>query len=120
MYVCPTSAQRCFRYGYRRRKDNTFYLGNHFVWLAKYGFKVQFNIIKYKYVKEIHFCVIFLAKKFVLSMIVCIFAPSVLAKPLIKAQPTTNREQCQTYLNIAEVRRRKRFLEAQIVRGVFY
>ena len=33
-----------------------------------------FNIIKYKYVKEIHFLVIFLAKKFVLSMIIRIFA----------------------------------------------
>ena len=33
-----------------------------------------FNIIKYKYVKEIHFCDIFLAKKFVLSMIIRIFA----------------------------------------------
>ena len=34
------------------------------------------------------------------------FAPSVLAKPLNNAKPTTNREQCQTCLNIAEVRRR--------------
>ena len=33
-----------------------------------------FNIIKYKYVKEIHFYDIFLAKKFVLSMIIRIFA----------------------------------------------
>ena len=24
MYVCPTSAHRDFRYGYRRYKDNTF------------------------------------------------------------------------------------------------
>ena len=45
-------------------------LENHFVWLAKYDFKVRFNIIKYKYVKEFHFCVIFLAEKFVLSMII--------------------------------------------------
>ena len=37
-------------------------------------FNVWFNIIKYKYVKEFHFCVIFLAKKFVLSMIIRIFA----------------------------------------------
>ena len=44
------------------------------------------KIIKYKYVKEIHFCVIFLAKKFVLSMIIRIFASSVLAKPLNNAQ----------------------------------
>ena len=43
-------------------------------------------IIKYKYVKEIYFCMIFLAQKFVLSMIVRIFAASVLAKPLNNAQ----------------------------------
>ena len=49
---------------------------------------------------------IFLAQKFVLSMIIRIFAASVLAKPLKNAKPTTNREQFQTCLNIAEVRRR--------------
>ena len=38
------------------------------------------------YVKEFHFCVIFLAEKFVLSMIIRIFAASVLAKPLNNAQ----------------------------------
>ena len=43
-------------------------------------------IIKYKYVKEIYFCMIFLAQKFVLSMIIRIFAASVLAKPLNNAQ----------------------------------
>ena len=41
------------------------------------------------------------------------------AKPLNDAQPTTNREQCQTCLNIAEVRRRKRLLEVQMC-GSFY
>ena len=51
-----------------------------------YDFKAWFNIIKYEYAKEIHFCVIFLAKQFVSSMIVCIFAASVLAKPLNNAQ----------------------------------
>ena len=35
---------------------------------------VWFNTIKYKYIKEIYFCVIFLAQKFVLSIIICIFA----------------------------------------------
>ena len=39
-----------------------------------------------KLVKEIHFCVAFLANKFVLSMIIRIFAASVLAKPLNNAQ----------------------------------
>ena len=37
-------------------------------------------------IKEIHFCVIFLTKKFVLSIIIRIFAESVLAKPLNNAQ----------------------------------
>ena len=52
----------------------------------KYDFKVWFNIIKYEYVKEFHFCVIFLAEKFVLLMITRIFAPSVPTKPLNNAQ----------------------------------
>ncbi len=43
-------------------------------------------IIKYKYVKEIHFCVIFLAEKFVFSMIIRIFAAREPAKPLNDAQ----------------------------------
>lgn len=37
-------------------------------------------------VKEFHFCVIFLAKKFVLSMIIRIFAAREPAKPLNDAQ----------------------------------
>jgi hypothetical protein len=32
------------------------------LWWKKYDFKVRFNIIKYKYVKEFYFCVIFLLK----------------------------------------------------------
>ena len=35
---------------------------------------VWFNTIKYKYVKDIQFCMIFLAKKFILSMIIRVFA----------------------------------------------
>lgn len=58
----------------------------HFVWLAKYDFKLQFSIVKYKDVKDIHFCVILLTKKFVLSMIIRIFAASVPTKPLNDAQ----------------------------------
>ena len=54
--------------------------------LVNNDFKVRFNIVKYKYVKEFHFCVIFLAKKFVLSMSIRIFVASVLAKPLNDAQ----------------------------------
>jgi hypothetical protein len=49
-----------------------------------------YNNVGHKYglarCQRIHFCVIPLAKKFVLSMIVCIFAASVLAKPLNNAQ----------------------------------
>ena len=47
---------------------------------------VWFNTIKYKYIKEIYFCVIFPAKKFVLSMIIRIFAAREPAKPLNDAQ----------------------------------
>ena len=43
-------------------------------------------IVKYKYVKGIYYCVIFLAEKFVFSMIIRIFTASVLAKPLNNAQ----------------------------------
>ena len=42
-------------------------------WQEKCDIKPWFNIIKYKYVEEILFVVIFFAKKFVLSMIVRIF-----------------------------------------------
>ena len=42
-------------------------------------------IIKHKSVKEIHFCVIFHSKKFVFSMIICIFAVLVPAEPLYNA-----------------------------------
>ena len=47
---------------------------------------VRFNTIKYKYIKEIYFCVNFLAQKFVLSIIIRIFAASVPTKPLNDAQ----------------------------------
>ena len=43
------------------------------------------NPNQYKYVKEFHFYVIFLAKKFVLSMIIRIFAALVPAEPLYNA-----------------------------------
>ena len=45
-----------------------------------------FNIIKYKNIKEIPFCVIFLAENFVLSIIIRIFTSSVPTKPLNDAQ----------------------------------
>ena len=47
---------------------------------------VRFNTIKYKYFKEIYFCVNFLAQKFVLSIIIRIFVAREPAKPLNDAQ----------------------------------
>ena len=44
------------------------------------------ELLGYKYVKEFHFGIIFLAQKSVFSMIVRLFATSVLAKPLNNAQ----------------------------------
>ena len=44
------------------------------------------QVTKRSAIKEIHFCVIFPTKKFVLSIIIRIFAESVLAKPLNNAQ----------------------------------
>ncbi len=79
VYVCPTSAHQGFRYEYRQYKSNIFTLkATWFGWQSMI-FKVQFNIIKYKNVKEIHFCIIFLAGKFVLSMNTYIFTATVSA-----------------------------------------
>ena len=51
------------------------FIASHILFLLSvHGFTVRFNNIKYKYIKQIHFCVIFLAKKFVLSKIIRIFA----------------------------------------------
>ena len=74
VYVCPTSAHLGFRYGYRRHKEVTFLPWKPLFSLAELDFTVLFNIIKYKCIKEIHFYVIFLAKKFGWSMIISIFA----------------------------------------------
>ena len=65
-------------------------------------------------------CTIFLPKLLHNSNKSRTFAAPEPAKPLNDAQPTTNREQCQTCLNIAEVRRRKRLLEAQMSGSFFY
>lgn len=43
------------------------------------------EVLQYKYVNEVHFCVNFLTEKFVLSMIICIFAALVPAEPLYNA-----------------------------------
>ena len=79
IYVCPTSAHQGFRYEFRQYKSNIFTLkATSFGWQSMI-FKIQFNIIKYKNVKEIHFCIIFLAGKFVLSMNTYIFTATVSA-----------------------------------------
>ena len=79
IYVRPASALQGFRYEYRQYKSNIFTLKTiSFGWQSMI-FKVQFNIIKYKNVKEIHFCIIFLAGKFVLSMNTHIFTATVSA-----------------------------------------
>ena len=44
------------------------------------------TLFKINMSKKFHFCMIFPAKKFVLSMIIRIYVPSVLAKPLNNAQ----------------------------------
>lgn len=43
------------------------------------------EVLQYKYINEVHFCVNFLTEKFVLSMIICIFAALVPAEPLYNA-----------------------------------
>ena len=85
IYVCPTSAHRGFRYGIDVTKI-ILLPWKPLCFAGKVWFKVRFNIIKYKYAKEFHFCVAFLTNKFVLSMIIRIFAALVLAKPLNNAQ----------------------------------
>ena len=86
IYVCPTSAHRGFRYGYRRYEGNIFILKTTLFGWQSMILRSDLTYIKYKYIKEFHFCVIFLAEKFVLSMIIRIFAPSVPTKPLNDAQ----------------------------------
>ena len=63
----------------------TLFLEKHFFGLVKCDFKVWFNIIKYKYGKEIHFCVISYSKNFILSMFICSFAAFVPAEPFYNA-----------------------------------
>ena len=42
IYVCPTSAHRGFRYGYRRYKDNTFILGT--TWFGRKSMILRFGL----------------------------------------------------------------------------
>ena len=86
MYVCPTSAHRDFRYGYRRYKGNTFTLKTTLLGWQSMALRSDLTLLNINMPKNSIFCMIFLAEKFVLSMIIRIFAPSVLAKPLNNAQ----------------------------------
>ena len=86
MYVCPTSAHRGFRYGYRRHKGNTFTLKTTLFGWQSMALRSDLTLLNINMSKNSIFCMIFLAEKFVLSMIIRIFAPSVLAKPLNNAQ----------------------------------
>ena len=80
MYICPPNlCPSGLPVWYRQYKSNIFTLkATSFGWQSMI-FKVQFNIIKHKNVKEIHFCIIILAGKFVLSMNTYIFTATVSA-----------------------------------------
>ena len=56
MYVCPTSAHRDFRYGYRRYKDNTFILET--TWFGRKSMILRFGLTLFN---------INMSKKFTLS-----------------------------------------------------
>ena len=59
-----------FRYGYRRYKGNTFILKTTLFGWKNLILRSDLTLLN----KEIYFCVIFLAQKFVLSIIIRIFA----------------------------------------------
>ena len=86
IYVCPTSVHRDFRYGYRCYKDNTFILKTTLFGWKSMNLRSDLTLLNMNMSKNSTFCVIFPAKKFVLSMIIRIFAPSVPTKPLNDAQ----------------------------------
>ena len=86
IYVCPTSAHRDFRYGYRRYKDNTFILETTLFGWKSMILRSDLTLLNMNMSKNSTFCVIFPAKKFVLSMIIRIFAAREPAKPLNDAQ----------------------------------
>ena len=72
--------------GYRRYKDNTFILETTLFGWKSMILRSDLTLLNMNMSKNSTFCVIFPAKKFVLSMIIRIFASSVLAKPLNNAQ----------------------------------
>ena len=60
IYVCPTSAHRGFRYGYRRYKDNTFILET--TWFGRKSMILRFGLTLFN---------INMSKKFTLSCFFC-------------------------------------------------
>ena len=86
MYVCPTSAHRGFRYGYRRYKGSTFTLKTTLFGWQNMISRSDLTLLNIKTCQRIHFCVIFLAEKSVFSMIIRTFATREPAKPLNDAQ----------------------------------
>ena len=84
MYVCPTSAHRGFRYGYRRYKGNTFTLKTTLLGWQSMALRSDLTLLNINMSKN-PLPHDFFAKKFVLSMIICIFAALVPAEPLYNA-----------------------------------
>ena len=86
MYVCPTSAHLGFRYGYRRYKGNTFTLKTTLFGWQNMILRSDLTLLNINMSKNSTFAWFFLPKSLYQSMIIRIFAASVLAKPLNNAQ----------------------------------
>ncbi len=86
IYVCSTSAHRDFRYEYIRYKRNTFTLKTVLLGWQDLTLWSDLTLLNTTMSKKSTFTRFFLVEKFVLSMIIPIFALSVLAKPLNNAQ----------------------------------
>ena len=84
MYVCPTSAHRGFRYGYRRYKGNTFTLKTTLFGWQSMALRPDLTLLNINMSKN-PLPHDFSCQKFVLSMIICIFAALVPAEPLYNA-----------------------------------
>ena len=86
VYVCPTSAHRGFRYGYRHYKDNTFILET--TWFGRKSMILRFGLTLFNIniSKKFTLSCFFLLKSFHYQWLFVCFAASVLAKPLNNAQ----------------------------------
>ena len=62
IYVCPTSAHRGFRYGYRQYKGNIFYIEYHFVWQTKRSLSPDLTLLNINMSKKSTFVWFFLLK----------------------------------------------------------